>query len=171
MKYFLDTEFIEAGPPYPLILLSIGIVSEDGRAFYAVNSEADGTKANDWVKTNVLPHLSRPDGKHTYVAPIETIREEILKFCHDAVPEFWGYYADYDWVVFCQIFGAMVDLPKGWPMYCRDIKQWCDELGNPTLPKQDTTEHNALSDALWNQKAYEFCREVSMRHGLTAFGI
>jgi hypothetical protein len=60
-------------------------------------------------------------------------------------------YADYDWVVLCQLFGAMVDLPKGWPMYCRDIKQWADELGNPQLPEQGKGEHHALlAEALDN---------------------
>lgn len=34
--------------------------------------------------------------------------------------------ADYDWVVLCQLYGTMMDLPKGWPMYCRDVKQLCD---------------------------------------------
>ena len=71
-------------------------------------------------------------------------------------PEFWGYFADYDWVAFCQIFGTMMDLPKGWPMYCRDIKQLADSLGNPELPTQSSTEHNALNDARWNKQAWEF---------------
>ena len=27
-------------------------------------------------------------------------------------PTFFGWYASYDWVVFCWIFGRMIDLPK-----------------------------------------------------------
>ena len=30
-RFFLDTEFIERGADFPLVLLSIGIVAEDGR--------------------------------------------------------------------------------------------------------------------------------------------
>lgn len=41
--------------------------------------------------------------------------------------EFYAFYADYDWVVFCWLFGRMVDLPKGFPMYCTDLKQILDE--------------------------------------------
>lgn len=41
--------------------------------------------------------------------------------------QFYGYYADYDWVVFCWLFGKMIDLPKGFPMYCIDLKQVSDE--------------------------------------------
>jgi hypothetical protein len=44
------------------------------------------------------------------------------------LPEFYGYYCDYDWVVFCWIFGKMNNLPKGFPMYCRDLKQTLDEV-------------------------------------------
>lgn len=75
-------------------------------------------------------------------------------------PEFWAYYADYDWVVFCQLFGTMMDLPKGFPFYCKDIKQLCDNLGNPKLPEQGKGEHNALEDARWNKKAYEYLIDV-----------
>ena len=50
MRYFIDTEFMESGHLFPITLLSIGIVAEDGREFYAVNGEADQTLANDWRK-------------------------------------------------------------------------------------------------------------------------
>ena len=150
MKVFIDTEFIEAGNCHPLELLSVGIICEDGREFYAVNDEADLIHANDWVKANVLPHLGLPRMNRL------EIRDRIQQFVGAGKPEFWGYYADYDWVVFCQLFGTMIDLPKGWPMYCRDIKQLCDSLGNPELPKQNSMEHNALNDAQWNLKAWHY---------------
>ncbi len=153
MKYFLDTEFIEAGRRNPVTLISIGIVREDGLAIYAISSEFDPDDANDWVKANVLPQLG--DGPRQTVDSIaQSIREFVS--IDGGKLEFWGYYADYDWVVFCQIFGAMIDLPKGWPMYCRDIKQLCDSVGNPKLPEQDRSEHNALNDARWNKIAFDF---------------
>ncbi len=157
MKYFLDTEFIENGPMFPLIPLSVGIVCEDGRDFYVVNEDAPLTLANDWVKANVIPHLGGPK------VAVNEIGPGIISWLSDQKPEFWGYYADYDWVVFCQLFGSMVNLPKGWPMYCRDLKQLCDSLGNPKLPKQTSTEHNALADAKWNRVVYEFL--IAVRKG------
>jgi hypothetical protein len=68
MNYYLDTEFIECakqrrflgikvGPSVPTIdLISIGIVSEDGRSLYALNSECElgYAWANEWVRENVL---------------------------------------------------------------------------------------------------------------------
>ena len=146
-RFFLDTEFIERGPNYPISLISIGIVDQEGREFYAENYECPWNDAGEWVKANVYPHLKGP--RLTLAAIAKGVRE----FIGDCKPEFWGYYADYDWVVFCQIFGAMVDLPKGWPMYCRDINQACGEL---RLPQQSSTEHNALNDAKWNKEAFEF---------------
>lgn len=153
MKYFLDTEFSERGPLWPIKLLSIGIVAEDGREFYAV-AEHHANECNDWVIANVLPQLLGTPQKE-----LGEIGRMVRRFIADGAaekPEFWGYYADYDWVVFCQMFGSMINLPKGWPMYCRDIKQLADSLGNPKLPEQTSKEHNALNDAHWNKLAWEF---------------
>jgi hypothetical protein len=164
LKYFFDTEFIEDGRTIDLI--SIGIVAEDGREYYAISTEFDESKASDWVKENVIAHLPKPEMKkhgdywlqHWPVGyvPHSEIAEEVLAFVGDDTPEFWAYYADYDWVAFCQLFGTMMDLPKGWPYFCLDIKQLADSLGNPKLPEQSTTEHHALEDARWNKQAYDF---------------
>ena len=189
MKYWLDTEFIEDGKTIDLI--SIGVVAENGREFYAVNNECHWYMANDWVLENVLlpmgidrqgwmerdPNMMSPRVREGYLRSRSrlAIREEMLWYFGSAVTndegdgfwdesvkdiEFWAYYGDYDWVAFCQLFGTMMDLPKGFPMYCRDIKQWCDMLGNPKLPAQGKGEHNALEDARWNKVAWEFLNKL-----------
>jgi len=80
----------------------------------------------------------------------------------------------------------MIDLPKGFPMYCIDLKQISDELyeikrksyfedsenkANESAkflnklsdhlgyPKQKN-EHNALDDARWNRKLHEFLNNI-----------
>ena len=53
MRYWLDTEFIAA--PYSIDLISIGLVAEDGREFYAESNEVDWSKANLWTLANVRP--------------------------------------------------------------------------------------------------------------------
>lgn len=156
-KYFLDTEFIEH--PCSIDLISIGIVCEDGRELYRISAEFDESKASEWVKANVISRLGEQKRSTR-----EQIKRDVLEFVGDhARPEFWGYYSDYDWVVFCWLFGSMMDLPKGWPMYCRDLKQWADELGNPKLPEQGKGEHNALDDAKWNQRAWAFLLELQLQ--------
>lgn len=166
MKYYLDTEFIER--PGSIQLISIGIASEDGRTFYAENTSFDERDADEWVRENVLRKLlwwgqntgssdllhnevSRYENKTEAFGTISFIKSWLLDFFdRDLSLEFWGYFADYDWVIFCWIFGKMIDLPKGFPMYCRDLKQLLDESGKDRIPKPEG-QHNALVDALWNR--------------------
>lgn len=153
MKYFFDTEFIEDGRTIDLI--SIGIVAEDGKQFYAVSSEFDASKANEWVKKHVLSYLECQP--HIQPMSRNEIKEGILKFVDDK-PEFYAYYADYDWVSMCQLFGQMIDLPAHFPMFCRDIKQTATEL-EFDLPKQLYNCHHAINDALWVKDSYYLMQE------------
>ncbi len=61
----------------------------------------------------------------------------------------------YDWVVLCQLFGKMIDLPSNWPMYCRDFKQVLDSSSFEKINMDSTEEHHALNDAKWLKKEYE----------------
>jgi hypothetical protein len=152
MRYFLDTEFIEDGRTIDLI--SIGVVAADGREFYRevaddeVNWDRDDGSA-DWVTRHVKPYLLGPSVQRRRVEIAVELREFIT-----SPAEFWGYYADYDWVVLCQLFGTMMDLPLGWPMFCIDLKQLAMSLGNPRLPEQVGIKHHALADAHWNRDVY-----------------
>jgi hypothetical protein len=141
MRVYFDTEFIEDGKTIDLI--SIGMVREDGATLYLESAECDLSRASDWVKENVLVYLKGGD----CLVSRDAMRQRILEFC-GRKPEFWAYYADYDWVVLCQLFGRMVDLPKGWPMYCRDLKQEADRL-KVKLPQMAKGEHFSLADASW----------------------
>ncbi len=148
MRYFFDTEFIERGAKYPVTLISIGIVADDGREYYAVSSEFNEADAGAWVAQNVLPHLGDVER-----LPLGEVAADIERFVGDD-PEFWAYYCSYDWVVLCQCFGTMMDLPKGFPMYCNDLKVELERHGNPRLPEQTSTEHNALADARWTKDSF-----------------
>lgn len=145
MKIFFDTEFMEDGRTIELI--SIGMVREDGAQYYRECADVDYSKANDWVKEHVLPNLLGATRARAYIAA------DILEFAGPD-PEFWAYYASYDWVALCQLYGCMVDLPSHWPMYCRDFKQRLDEIGNPLL-LTNTKPHNALHDAMWLKRNFE----------------
>lgn len=152
MDYFLDFEFLEDGRTIDPI--SFGMVSSDGRELYIQFVQDAGfvARVTPWLQEHVLPYLT----SEPWLTRSEA-RHAILEFVGDDKDiRFWGYYADYDWVVLCQLFGRMIDLPKGWPMYCRDIKQWADAFGNPKLPEQGKDEHHALADARWNKRAWEF---------------
>lgn len=150
-KFTFDTEFIEDGKTIDLI--SIGIINIDtNEELYLISSDFDASKANEWVKTNVLSKLDEHEPRYTKQA----IKSKILDFC-GSNPEFYAYYTAYDWVVFCQIFGKMIDLPKGYPMLATDLKQEILRQGitKEQLPPDPTNEHNALDDARWNVLVYK----------------
>lgn len=177
MRYWYDTEFIEDGRTIDLI--SLGVVAEDGRELYAQNEECRFRRASVWVQANVFPHLAEFDLKRkrpiisAYTAPSrrfiwqsrQGIADALRRFCDPeqyGKPELWGYYSAYDHVALCQLFGTMMDPPHGWPMYTRDLKQRCDALGDPRLPEQESTEHNALADARWNRDAWAFLAQYAI---------
>src|SRR3954470_2525348 len=104
MKYWMDTEFIER--PYTIDLISIGLVAEDGREFYAESSEVDWSKASHWTRQIVRPLLQGGGMSQ------EEIGYGVRRFMdHDNNPVFWGYYPAFDWVAFTWLFGGVSDLP------------------------------------------------------------
>lgn len=166
-KYWYDTEFHEDGSTIDLI--SIGILCEDGREYYAVNLGMDvhRIKQNDWLMRNVWPHLPVHDSglmdiDHPAVKSPLTIADEVRDFIlAKPDPELWAWYGAYDHVALCQLWGKMIDLPKGIPMWTNDLKQECMRLGNPKMPKQ-VGEHHALADARHNKVMDEFLASLEL---------
>lgn len=170
-----DTEFLEDGSTIGLI--SIGMVTDDGREYYAVNSDApwDRIRKHDWLLRNVVPSLPvdgrksleayvanspnshprpsvdfvGPDMKDSLVKPHWVIANEVRDFILGTDdPELWAWYAAYDHVALAQLWGPMASLPDGVPMWTNDLKQEAERLGNPELPPlPGLTEHHALYDA------------------------
>ncbi|MGW3821785.1 3'-5' exoribonuclease domain-containing protein [Streptomyces sp. NPDC005071] len=182
-----DCEFLDDGRTIELI--SIGMVCDDGREYYAVNSDAPWEKIrkNDWLIRNVLPSLPitgrtsldsylaipansypkttlelvGPDTKDTRVKPHWVIANEVRDFIFAAqepdvdysTVKLWANYGAYDHVALAQLWGPMVAMPDGVPMFTHDIQQEARRLGFgwDDLPKQENGEHNALADARHNQ--------------------
>ncbi len=110
MRYFYDTEFIDDGRTIELI--SIGVVAEDGREYYAVSTEFDPERAGSWVRANVLPKLPPPASQ--LWRSRRQIRLDLEEFfdVDGAEPiELWAWVAAYDHVALCQLWGPMTDLP------------------------------------------------------------
>lgn len=163
MKVFYDLEFLEDGATIDLI--SVGMVREDGAEYYAINEDADWYRIvrDEWLMKNVVPTLVDSD----YVGALEftqfwkpqpVITNEIYDFVTHGLgkgetAELVGWYSAYDHVRLCQLFGKMIDLPKGFPMFTRDLRQ--EVPSRKYLPEQEGTAHNALEDARWVAKAHE----------------
>lgn len=157
MRWFLDTEFDENGTTIKLI--SIALVSEAGHEYHRVLSDGwEPSECNAWVKVHVLPHLP------ALFAPRAVVANEIaFMLGHHGSPEIWGYFSDYDWVAFCQLFGTMMDLPAGFPMFCLDLKQEMHRacIERDRLPAQEGQAHDALADARWIRNAWRALRELA----------
>jgi hypothetical protein len=59
VRYFVDTEFVDDGKTIDLI--SVGIVAEDGREYYAQSLEVDARHIDNWLFENVLSHMQACD--------------------------------------------------------------------------------------------------------------
>ncbi len=175
MNYFIDLEFIERGAAHPIDLISIGIVAEDGREYYAVNKGCKFWTASHWVWENVLRPMGvqKGPGEENVMIPIdpliwksrEQIAIDILNFTSGVNEvKFIGEYCATDWVVFYQLWGALVHKPDNFPWRCRDVVHFLeDELGlsQDDWPESLETDgnHNALLGAKTVKARWEWCME------------
>jgi hypothetical protein len=200
MDYYIDFEFNEgftrpllSKPRHYIEMISVGIVCSDGREYSALSKEYRYADCNDWVKKNVIRQLywktvsgdqrnrwEEHNFHRYYGTSNKEIADEILAFTSVSerhLPDitFYGYYSGYDWVLLCSLYGTMMNLPSGWPKYCRDLKQMVDEqAGALILPPEvsleervshigrlngypvDNNQHDALADAHWNRALHKF---------------
>lgn len=160
MRYFYDLEFGDTATVVSLV--SVGVVAEDGREYYAVSSEFDPLAVHPWVAENVLPLLPPAS---TW-KPRSVIAAELEDFFgHD--PVWWAWYGAYDHVALCQLWGAMPDLPRAFPRLTLDVRQLWEHLGRPPLPVQEAGLHDALLDARHVAVKYEALAERAYLLGLT----
>jgi hypothetical protein len=168
-KIFYDTEFLENG--ISIKLLSIGMVKEDGETYYAIVNDLDLMErawTHSWLRKNVMQHLplyvdydgdlvwDRDCVDYKYVKPRHEIAEDIKYFINGTTnPELWAYYGAYDHVALCQLYGTMVSLPMGIPMFTHELMQEIEKDTGFVPVEQSEGLHNALEDAEWNKETYQ----------------
>ncbi len=136
-KVFFDCEF--TGLHQGATLISIGLISECGKTFYAELTDYDKSQIDDWLQTNVLDnllmsepkdgedeyfsatrHTDNPTGNDLYESYSVQLRcdKKVLEvelgkwlFQFESV-EVWSDCLSYDWVLFNQIFGHAFNIPK-----------------------------------------------------------
>jgi hypothetical protein len=149
LKFFLDTELIEK--EWSLALISLGVVSEDDREFYAISTEFNPDDANEWVRDNVLPHLEPPNSG--LWKPLNEIRAGLLDFIGTEYAEFWASGGAHDWVAVTHLMGGITRIPTNWWPHINELRQWWMQLGKPHYPAQ--TFHHALQDARLAKRRFE----------------
>jgi hypothetical protein len=163
VRFFYDCEFIEDGVVIDLV--SIGVVDEKGREFYAVSTEFDPDRAGPWVREHVLPKLPPPSDSAWRGRA--RLREDLLDFltASGKVIELWAWFAAYDHVALAQLWGAMPALPAALPRFTRDLRQRWEDLGKPKLPPAPNDVHDALADAKHNLARWRVMEEWRQRRG------
>jgi hypothetical protein len=176
MLFWYDCEFLEDGRTIDMI--SIGIVAQDGREYYAVNKDAPWRRIrhHKWLMENVVPGLPKAHGDWRQEMPKSwlfnhldpavrrrhVIAQEVREFLTAGLAageraQLWGYFSAYDHVLLAQLWGPMMALPAGVPMLTCDIEQEAMRLEvEGLLPEHTGRAHNALDDARWNRAAWEF---------------
>lgn len=140
MRFFYDAEFGRTAPDVTLV--SIAVVAEDGREYYAVSSEWDPLEVHPWVADNVVPQLPPAS---TWKSR-SLIRDELEAFLGRDV-ELWAWFGAYDHVALCQLWGDMPSLPRAVPRLTLDVRQLWQHLGKPVQPALLLGQHDALADA------------------------
>jgi hypothetical protein len=165
MKCFYDTEFLDDGRTIEFI--SIGIVREDGAEYYAVNRDADWPRIHEseWLMANVVNQLPT---ESTWKTKTQIAGEVQAFLMSEGTPELWAWFAAYDHVVLSQLFGRMLDLPPGMPMFTNDLRSLIDWVGVKVLPDQAAGNHDALEDARHLKVRFDYVGELVAARGAVA---
>ena len=148
MLVFLDTEFTAFVRPD---LISLALVSEDGREFYAERTDYYPEDCNDFVKETVLPLLGRvPDAACTRPELTNRVREWFKQ-----LPEPSTVIFDYDWD-WKLLAVAMLGRPHSKPPgdFAKQLYLDSSAITHPVFERaqnftytQQWPPHHALADA------------------------
>lgn len=159
MKLFFDAEF--TGLRQNTTPISIGIVSEDGKKFYAEFTDYDESQCNDWIKENVIKNLKLA-GMGVGVSDTDEnpplrivmgdkryIRQEANEWLRQFNKiQFVSDVCHYDFVLLIDLLtngGTALDLPENISAVCHDLNM-------------DIARHFGVSD----REAFNMSRERIM---------
>ncbi len=170
-KIFFDTEF--TGLHQNTTLISIGLVSECGKTFYAELTDYDKSKLDSWLMDNVISKLVLTPlssdanldnwkllGTTNHLK--DSISVWLSQFEH---VEMWSDCLSYDWVLFNNIFGNAFNIPKNVYYIPFDICTLFKIKGiDPDINREkfgcgehytEMPKHNALWDAQVIKMCYD----------------
>jgi len=185
IKVFFDTEFTSLTREAELI--SIGLVTEDGRTFYAELTDVAGP-VSEWIEENVIKNLLFNDSEPFFAIGHRSVTMKVARFevAHNLRKWFGRFpdvelYADvlaYDWMLFCDLFRGAFNIPENifyipfdiaTMLKCRgidpDISREAfvaeEHMAKGVVEKAEVIakgKHNALFDALIAKAVFEILR-------------
>ncbi len=177
-KIFMDCEF--TGLHQNTTLISIGIISECGKQFYAEFNDYDKSQIDNWIQENVINHLIYPSngigimnenddlscigirGSKYYIK--SELKMWLTKFKYI---EIWSDTLAYDWVLFNQLFGHAFNTPNNVYYIPFDIATLFKIKGiDPDVNREEYVKMNKKSqkhNALWDAKVIRECYLKAIR--------
>lgn len=182
MKIFFDCEF--TGLHQNTTLISLGLIDETGRTFYAEFGDYDYKQVDNWLLHNVINRLIFHDhyhvgGKGKGWCNASTINREthvygntdFIQQCledwlgkYDEI-EMWSDCLSYDWVLFCNLWGHAFDIPKKIYYIPFDICTLFKVKGiDPNVNREEyagipEVQNKNKHNALWDAKIIKMCYE------------
>ena len=180
-RIFFDTEF--TGLHQKTTLISIGLISDCGKTFYAEFLDFDESQINDWLRENVIKNMqylwhrnNEPKSMIRYntngnaldkvevYGKTETIKSALEEWLRQFEQiEIWSDCLSYDWVLFNEIFGHAFNIPKNVYYIPFDICTMFKLKGiDPDISREefaDMTENAQKHNALWDARVIKACFE------------
>ena len=187
MKLFLDTEF--TGLHQKTTLISLGIISEDNRTFYAEFNDYDQSQMEPWIQEHVIANLLFPPppkgqdehyrkSRFSPIIPLTKAWNIELRECAPLIVaelkgwlqqydfgrvEMWSDCLAYDWVLFNELWGGALEVPSVISYIPFDICTYFKIMGiDPDTNREEfarMTEGNQKHNALWDAQVIKGCYE------------
>jgi len=172
-KVFFDTEF--TGLHQKTTLISIGLVSDCGKTFYAELTDYDKSQVDEWLQKNVIDKLLNGlmlKNSFEGTKNVRCVCDMLMlnKYLTNWLSQFeeveiWSDCLSYDWVLFNQIFGHAFNIPKNVYYIPFDICTLFKVKGiDPDINREkfgcgehysEMPKHNALWDARVIKMCYD----------------
>lgn len=180
MNIYFDTEF--TGLHQKTTLISIGLISDCGKTFYAELTDYDKEQVDEWIKNNVISNLylkeyfeKLKNGQTKYkikddtlsLCSISELRNDLnLWLSQFENVEMWSDCLSYDWVLFNEIFGHAFNIPKNIYYISFDICTLFKSKNiDPDISREefsDMKDNSQKHNALWDAKVIKRCYELLM---------
>ena len=174
-RLFLDTEF--TGLIQNTTLVSLALYNNENCYFYAEFTDFNSNQITPWLIEHVIDKLHFQNYSDYYnendniinIKGVTTIILEHLKcwLSKFDIIEIWGDVPVYDWMLFCELFGGALNLPKNVHYIPFDIATLAKiifkksdfsriEFVEELLPSiNNSFQHNSLFDAMVQKLCYD----------------
>lgn len=162
LNLFFDCEFVHFQEGAELLgLISIGVVSDCGKTFYAENASMQKESCNEFVIETVLPLLTGGEALMPYPAIAEKLKAWLEAF-GDVQLKMWSDAPYFDWPHVENMFNTY-----GWPSnlnrspapisFASSIQstRFFNALEDMFRGNKSLRRHHALDDAIANMRAFK----------------